>query len=247
VRPSARVTLLAALVLALPGCTVTSVTGEPVAAPQETVAPPADPGSPTPGPAPTPEPVESPVAEGPVMVWDAPAGAVELTDGWTLRDCDGDAPLWCFVAPDGEERGTLEYSRRTEDERFMGATDDADRWTRLHAVHDDLADWIVEDRSVGCPGHTVAIDPVEDRIVEGAPALVRGFVMTDPDGAVVESSLAVHVATGDDHVWFAVTANAPDSCQWSDTFLELTPDELAVVREAVVGLIERSPLPAPTA
>jgi hypothetical protein len=214
--------------------------GEPVATPAgEPVATPVDPSE-------RPDPVEQDPAEarppaGPVLDWDDPTGEASLGDGWMLIDCLGDAPLWCFEHG-GELRGTLEFGRRPDDERLADAVDDEDRYEALHALVLDFGAWLTEDRAVGCPGHTVELAAAREVTVAGAPGVVRAHTMRDGSGTVVESSLAVHVADGADHVLFTVNANEEDACVASEAALELRPAELEVLAERIVDLIRRGPL-----
>lgn len=222
--------LLAAVLLS--ACTLDTSVAPPAQATD--VPSPAAPAEPVGGPVGTPPPV-------PVLDWDDPTGAVSLGDGWMLRDCEGDAPLWCFERH-GEVHGSLEYGRVRDDQRLQGAQDEAARRAALHALVADFGEWLTEDRSIGCPGHTVEMAPVVDVTVAGAPGVVRAHAMRDGSGTVVERSLAVHVADGSDHVLFTVNANAPDACVATETALELHPDELDDLAERIIDLIRQGPL-----
>jgi hypothetical protein len=83
---------------------------------------------------------------------------------------------------------------------------------------------------------------VRDVTVAGAPGVVRAHTMQDASGAVVERSLAVHVADGSDLVLFTVNANEEDGCVATETVLELPPAELEVLAERIVDLVRRGPL-----
>jgi hypothetical protein len=214
--------------------------GEPVAAPGgEPVAAPADrPERPVPA---QPGLEETPPPAGPVLDWDDPTGEADLGDGWMLVDCLGDAPLWCFEL-DGELRGSREFGRLPDDDRLTGAEHDEGRREALRALVRDFGEWLTEDRALGCPGHTVELAAIRDVTVAGAPGVVRVHTMRDGSGTVVESSLAVHVADGADHVLFSVNANEEDACVATETALELRPAELDALAERIVDLIRRGPL-----
>jgi hypothetical protein len=214
--------------------------GEPIAAPGgEHVATPVDrPARPAPS---TPDGAEGPPPAGPVLDWDDPTGVAALGDGWMLVDCLGDAPLWCFEH-DGELRGTLEFGRWPDDDRLAGAADDEGRREALRALVRDFGEWLHEDRAAGCPGHTVELAAVRDVTVAGAPGVVRAHTMRDGSGTVVESSLAVHVADGADHVLFTVNANEEGACVATEAAVELRPAELESLAGRIVDLVRRGPL-----
>jgi hypothetical protein len=214
--------------------------GEPAAAPGgEPVAAPVDrPERPAPA---QPGGVEAPPPAGPVLDWDDPTGVADLGDGWMLVDCLGDAPLWCFEL-DGELRGTLEFGRWPDDDRLADAADDEGRRDALHALVLDFGEWLHDDRAAGCPGHTVELAAVRDVTVAGAPGVVRAHTMRDGPGAVVERSLAIHVADGADHVLFTVNANEEGACVASETAVELRPAELESLAGRIVDLVRRGPL-----
>lgn len=224
--------LLAVVLASVAGCTQQGAT--PVAGPvSEPVSEPvAGPSVPSEPPAPAPAP-------GPIVDWGDPAVSVALENGWTLRDCEGDAPLRCFHAPDGTLAGTLEFDRMEGRLREAPGSGEA----ALRAIVAEFASWLVEDRSVGCPGHVTTVAPVELLSVDGRPALIRSHTLEDAGGGVTEQILAVYVADGDDLVLVSVTATEPGSCTASPELIELTPRQLAELAPTVLALIESSALP----
>jgi hypothetical protein len=184
--------------------------------------------------------IATPPDDVPTFDWSDLDAEAALADGWLLRDCDGDAPLRCLHGPDGQVRGTVELLRFPDDDRLDG---EGDAIAELQTIVAELETWLAEDRAEGCPGHTLTLDPRIVTAVAGAPAVVRGHALRDADGLVVERSLVVYVADGGDLVLVVVNATDPGGCGHQGELIELTPDELDLLRTDLVALVERGTIP----
>jgi hypothetical protein len=95
--------------------------------------------SPTPSQSPSEQPSDAPSY---VVDWGSDAVPVDLGDGWSVRDCEGDAPLLC-VDRDGDLVGTLALSsfEPTDD---LAAADTPDEFVgALQAFAESLEDGAV--------------------------------------------------------------------------------------------------------
>lgn len=171
--------------------------------------------------------------------WNDTGAVVEVIDGWTLRDCDGDAPVRCLHAPDGPIRGTIELVT------FPGdlAAEDGAAAVREALHRRAQLDWLEADRQETCGlEHRVEVAPLEDTEVDGYPAVLRAFTTVAGDGAVVEAEVGLLIGTGEDLSVLTLAAAAPDGCMASDLAL-LTPAELELLRDPILTLLRASPLP----
>jgi hypothetical protein len=181
--------------------------------------------------------------EAPTFDWDDLDMEEALVDGWVLRDCEGDAPLRCLYDPDGSVAGTIELLRFPQDDRLQGATTDAAAHAALDGLVTEFDEWLAADRAEGCPGHTVTSEPPQTAAIDGAPAVVRSYGMRDPDGRVVESSLAAYLVDGADLVIISIPASTPGTCLFEAELSELQPEQLDLLRPALIALIERGTVP----
>jgi hypothetical protein len=150
---------------------------------------------------------------------------VALSDGWSLRDCEGDAPLRCLHGPDGSVGGTIELLRFEQHDGLLGAYDLDRAGAALLDLVSDFEAWLTQDRSTGCPHHTVEFEPSEPVTIDGAPAVIRGHRLLSPQGEVVERSLVAYIADGGDLALVTVNATAPGGCTHVEELDELSPTE----------------------
>ncbi len=141
-----------ALVTALAvGCT------SPQAAPTPTPAP-------TSTETPTAEPTDAPVVQPIVASYAPGAPTVALPEGWTVADCEGDAPLLC-VGREGSDAvvGVLMFDSFPLDSGLAAADDREAVLEALRANAQQRMESLVEDRAIGC-------GPRGQRRPDGRPA-----------------------------------------------------------------------------
>lgn len=200
---------------------------------------------PTGGPA-SPVPPTAPPSEAVVIDWNDAEGITTFANGWTVRDCEGDAPLLCVY--DGDEwLGILEAASSPLDNELAALLDAEGPAAALaHHVESYHATFAVDRENRCGPGYGyTALDTVEATLA-GHPALRFGFAGTR-DGVEVERNLS-YVSIFDGQLkLITATANDPDSCVYSDEFRELTPAALREFETHLDALAAGSRLPRSTA
>ena len=167
-------------------------------------------------------------------------GDVEVTfdDRWTVRRCEGSAPLLCVL--DGDRLlGDVELGRYPAGEDLLGAAD-LPAALRGHAL--DFLRTMEEDRAVACPEFGFQPMPTTDAVVGGEPAVRTGFVLRDRDGRQVERVI-VHVAVRDATMW-SVNASAyveDGGCLPPEQ--DFSPAALEAFEPYLDALVRGTPLP----
>jgi hypothetical protein len=204
-------------------------------------------GGPAAPPAPDGDASEGPVsgqeddAEVPeptlVADWTGPF-TIDLSNGWRVEHCDGDAPMLCVV--DGDTHvGVIELA-----EFPLGDAYDGDDSAYLDG---HVASFLAEmraDRESGCAHLDFEPEPTAEVEVGGAPGYRSGFVMTDDAGDVLERHI-VYVAVHDGAL-FVVNAAAYDEGACLERLGEFHVADLEILREYLDGIVGSTPLPAAT-
>jgi hypothetical protein len=187
------------------------------------------------------EPEHEDDAEAPEPAWVADWSGpftIELTNGWRVEHCDGDAPMWCVV--DGDRHvGVVELGEFPLGDGYDGD----DRGYLDRHVESFLAD-LRADRAVGCAHLDFAPEPTAEVEVGGVPGLRTGFTMTDVAGEVLERHV-VYVAVHGGAL-FVVTAAAYDDGACLERLGEFLVTDLDEVREPLDRIVADTQLPDPT-
>lgn len=223
------VLLLAALLVG--ACTATTAPEDPT----PTVSPSDSPSSSQP---PSEEPSDAPSF---VVDWSPDAAPVDLGDGWTVRDCEGDAPLLC-VDRDGELVGTLALSSFEPTEDLAAADTPEELTDALRAFAESLEDGVVQDRAAGCGAdYVVEHEPVAVVTMSGQPGVRYGFRGIE-DGAVTEFVLS-YATVVDGQLWIVVAEAATDDGCMASEFDLFTPDDLATFLPRLDAVVAGTVLP----
>ena len=203
--------------------------------PSPTVAP-SD--SPTPSQSPSEQPSDAPTY---VVDWGPDAAPVDLGDGWTVRDCEGDAPLLC-VDRDGELVGTLALSSFEPTEDLAAADTPEELTDALRAFAESLEDGVVQDRAAGCGAdYVVEHEPVAVVTMSGQPGVRYGFRGIQ-DEAVTEFVLS-YATVADGRLWIVVAEAATDDGCMASEFDLFTPDDLATFLPRLDAVVAGTVLP----
>lgn len=150
-------------------------------------------------PLPSPDPTPT-VIEAIGVDWNRDDVEVTLSDRWTVRGCEGDAPLLCVF--DGDRlAGDVELGQFSAGSDLL---DTVDLPTALRAHADDFLQAMEDDRAIGCADFSFEAMAVTDTDVGGEPAVRTGFVLRDDQGRQVER-VVVHVTVRGETMW---TVNA---------------------------------------
>lgn len=225
-------------VAAASGLLLSACTDAPAAAP----ATPEATGAPAPVATPPTAPVE-PLA----VDWTDPNLAIPLPGGWTLGDCDGDAPLLCIA--DGDTLlGSVEAASSPFDDHLAGVLHTQGLEAALRAHVASYHGTFRTDRAAGCPdGYAYEEHPTVTATLAGTPALRYGFSVRDADGVEVERNLNYLTILGGQLKSVTAVANATRSCVHVDEFAELLPGQLAELQPTLDAIAAGSVLPASTA
>ncbi len=229
--------LLPALVLVTAlavGCT------GPQAAPAPTPTP-----TPTSTETPTAEPTDAPVVQPIVASYAPGAPATALPDGWTIADCEGDAPLLC-VGREGFDGvvGVLMFESFPLD-RGLAAADGREAVLEALRANAQLRmESLVEDRAIGCgPTYDGSVEPMADLLVDGRPGVRSGFRAVQ-DGEVVEH-VVTYATVSAGQMWLLVAESARDGSCLDDAEMDLfAPDQLASFVPVLDRVVAGTPLPA---
>ena len=168
-------------------------------------------GDPTPA-SPTPMPTTGELAD-PIDVDLRPGGsATTLGNGWTVRHCEGDAPLLCVRTGDGDVLGTVEFGSYPLTDEIAQALESGNLFEALEERVAEQQEWVETDRAEGC-GQEYAFHPEPARrtTVGGEPAVAYGFSGI-VDGLEIERHRAYY-AVHDGQLWVINAAAAhPDGC-----------------------------------
>ena len=129
----------------------------------------------------------------PAFDWARPR-PVDLGGGWSIEDCEGDAPLFC-VRRNGEIVGSLEALRFP----LEGKPPEQQAAAFLETFGDD--------RSKTCPGHRFVVDAISKMTVADGPAIRYGFTLSNGDDVVER---VVQYAGERDGRHVIIAANAVD-------------------------------------
>lgn len=227
--------LAAAAAVVLVACSASAAVPPPVAPPPAAEQPGEEPSS---GDDPLPP---EPVVSTPIVAsWDPGAAPVDLGDGRTVGDCEGDVPALCVT--DGETvLGLLEESRHPAPPELLGVTgDDLDRALRDFAA-ERLSD-IEADRLVGCGAdHRVLPDAPGSLTIDGAPGLRYGFATVTGDEVIEHVVTWATVREGELRLVVAHAA-APDGCMASELTTFAT-DELVTLLPVLDRVMAGTQLP----
>ena len=185
------------------------------------------------------------VAPTAAIDWTAPA-PTDVGQGWSVRDCEGDAPLVC-VDRDGAPAGVLEIGRFPLDslsEVVAARQQDGDRAaldTQAKVFLRDLS----ADRKEGCGiGYGIAPAPVAHLRAADGPVVRYGFTGTGDDGSPSERIVQYAGIRGTTLV--ILTANAYDvgGCLPPEG-TAFTSGLLAEFEPQLEAAVKTSPFPAP--
>jgi hypothetical protein len=175
--------------------------------------------------------------------WLSPALTVDLGGGFTLRHCEGMAPIHC-LAKDGEPAGLVELASYplTSVDAISKARARGDR-AALEAHVEDFLTSFRGDRRQGCgPDYVVTPEPL--RFVDAPDGLMAnyGFQGAPKAGAApTERTLQWAGFRGSNLVLLSISAYDPTSCVESGS--EGTVAELAEVEPRLRPLVEGNALP----
>lgn len=146
----------------------------------------------------TPRPTEPPLA----VDWNARTVTPSAVGAWTIRFCEGEAPLVCLDR-DGENAGGLEVNTFP-----LASFDDPS----LEAIAEDTVRTFQADRKDGCGAdYLVDADDQRPHAVVGTDGLRYGWTATRK-GEVVERNLTYAAAKGDTLVLLVAGALGPGGC-----------------------------------
>ncbi len=187
----------------------------------------------SPGP---PEPVGT-------VDWDDPAQVARFDGGWSVRACEGDAPLLC-VERDGLVVGIVEaasYELASFSDLDPAASADAN----LRALAAGFVDTFRTDRAAGC-GADYRVDPVEPAPFRlgDTEGLAFGFAGTRDDGRPSEMSLQYAAITGDRIVSVAAVAYDEGGCPGRDDLSSFDTATLTEFRPMLETILSSTPPPA---
>lgn len=222
--------------VALGACSTTPDAAPPVTAPSPTETPAA-------APVESDDPLPSePLDTAPIVAsWEPGATPVDLGDGYSIGDCEGDMPSLCVMA-DGANIGFLEWSTFPVPTELLDLTgENLDR-----ALREFSAARVAEneqDRRDGCGAdHEVRADAPGTMTIGGSPGLRYGFV-TMTGETVVEYAVTWVTVRGDELLVVVAHAATPGSCMASE-LLSFPPDELGFLLPVLDRVMTGTPLPA---
>lgn len=155
-------------------------------------------------------------ASEPITIdWDVDGSGVDLTDGWSLHDAEGDGPF-LEVRRDSEVAGLLETTSFPVDSIETlrgGAGDDAARRASLRAYAEDFVSTFRADRAEGC-GADYRYDPAPIEVFGGpdGPLVGYGFTGRLADGSPSEGIAAIAGIHDDQLVLVTATASDEGGC-----------------------------------
>lgn len=189
-----------------------------------------------PGPA-APASTTTPTTEasGSLAVSWTGTGAVDLPNGWTVRDCDGDRPQVC-IYDEGTFLGDVEllagFPLAPEEESGEpGAV--AIQWAQR------MVDDFRADRAQGCAAFRFEPLEVVGARVGGRPGARGGFTLTDGEGRVVEH-VVNHYVVVDGQMTIVNTdayATSGGCLPPADDSPSFTPDDLAALDRGILDRI----------
>jgi hypothetical protein len=146
--------------------------------------------------------------------WDVDADGVELPEGWSLHDAEGDGPF--LEVRRGEVAGLLEttsFPVESIDTLRGGAGNDASRRASLRAYAEDFVSTFRADRAEGC-GAGYGYEPSPIDVFEGpdGPLVAYGFTGTLADGSPSEGIAAIAGIHDDQLVLVTATASDEGGC-----------------------------------
>jgi hypothetical protein len=163
---------------------------------------------------------------------------IELPNGWTVRHCDGDAPLICFL--DGDRYvGLVELGDYPMPDDY-----DGDARSYLYNHVESFLDGMRDDRAIGCPGLTFEATPIIDFNLGGTRGVKAGFRLVNDDGREVERHVQYWAVHDDAH--FVITAAAYDDDGCLERLGEFQTHDLGLVTLYLDHIVDQTPLPAPT-
>ncbi len=186
----------------------------------------------------------SPAPSKPVgtVDWADPTSVVRFDDGWSVRACEGDAPLLC-VEKDGAVVGVVEAAAY-ELASFPDLDPTAGVDANLRAVAAGFVDTFRADRAAGC-GADYRVEPVEPASFRlgGAEGLAFGFAGTRADGQPSEMSLQYATIANGRIVSIAAVAYDEGGCPGRDDLSSFDSATLAEFRPMLETVLTSIPLP----
>lgn len=186
------------------------------------------------------DPAAPPAGELPPIQasWTDDTLEVILDNGWTIRSCEGDAPLLCVL--DGDRLlGDIELAEYPAEGDLTGAEDLA---AALRARGRDFLRSMEEDREIGCPDFAFQEVDVRDATVAGGLAVRTGFVLRDAGGREVER-VVIYVTLHEGAMW-VVNASAyrgDGGCLSPEQ--DFAPADLEAFEPHLDALVRGTPLP----
>ena len=179
--------------------------------------------------------------------WDVEADGVELAEGWSLHDAEGDGPF-LEVRRDGEVAGLLEttsFPVESIDTLRGGAGDDASRRASLRAYAEEFVSTFRADRAEGC-GADYGYEPAPIELFEGpdGPVVAYGFTGTLADGSPSEGIAAIAGIHDDQLVLVTATASDEGGCLPAEGTV-FTTDALDDFRPVLLRIGAGSGVPTP--
>lgn len=157
--------------------------------------------------------------------WDAPAGPkvayrwgepferVALNDQWSVRDCDGDAPLICFASSTGAS-GKAElftYTLKSNPRIQRDLAEGGRRYALRRWAYENYR--IFRDDRTGCrEGYTFHPFRPKPATVAGREGIRFGFAVKDATGRIVERSVTFGTVTRTQVVVIGVEGLNQRSC-----------------------------------
>ena len=184
-------------------------------------------------------------APTPAIDW-ASVDTVDLGDGWSLADAEGNAPLVAIVR-DGAQVGIVELHSFPVDSLDAVAEALAEGEDAALAAHaDDFVTALAADRAAGCgEDYEFVAEPVELLDAGDGRAVRYGFTGGPPGEPVSERTVQWAALRGDVLVLAQVSAYDADACV-STEGAELTVADLAEVEPRLAPAIEASDFAAIT-
>ncbi len=180
---------------------------------------------------------------GLVVDWVDSTKVLELSGGWSISACEGDAPLLC-VFRHGEPAGVVEaMAYPIASFRFLNpAADDA---TNLKAIAKDYLSGFVADRKQGCGAdYGFAPSPHRSFDLGGVRGATFGFTGKMPDGRPSERHVQYAAIQDGDVIVLAAAAYDEGGCPGpDDVSVSFTSEALAELRPLLDEVLTKSPLP----
>jgi hypothetical protein len=191
---------------------------------------------------PEPAPDHPPEEHFPIVDWSDPTKVATWEDGWSVRACEGDAPMLC-VERGGNHVGVVEalgYPIVSHDSLDPAADSD----TNLMALAESFFDDLRSDRLEGC-GSDYGFEPIEAEpiVLANTPGLAYGFEGFMGSGAPSELIFQYATIVGDQVVLVVAAAYEENGCPGRDELSGFHSEELRAFRPYLEMVLHESSLP----